>query len=280
METEARPVTYQSNPFELLRPAYRGVLSNLGTYILSFVVGFAAIVAVGLVAVFAFAAAHSAGTAGEAFVGLLVAAVVIAGLIYVTPVPTKLALAMARQQPISVGALFKHPWELSLRVFWTQLLAGLAIVGGFLLLIVPGIIFMVWFIWSQYVAVDEGLGGIAALRRSRDLTRNRFVDVFGTIGLPGLFGLLIVIPVLGWLAYTVITFLIFPLGAVRYLQLKALKAHSDGKDVRTSGLNYLAIAGSVLYFLVSAGLNAYNAQHLRPTDHPGNHVNPYYMEPK
>ena len=40
--------------------------------------------------------------------------------------------------------------------FWISLLVGLATLGGLLLVIIPGIIFAVWFIFSVYVYIDEG----------------------------------------------------------------------------------------------------------------------------
>lgn len=58
---------------------------------------------------------------------------------------------------------------------WTLLLADLAYIGvlfgGFVLLIVPGFVFMTWFAVIAPVIEAEGLGVRAAFRRSRELVR-------------------------------------------------------------------------------------------------------------
>ena len=57
-------------------------------------------------------------------------------------------------------------------LIWTSILMGLAIMGGLILLVVPGILCMLWFGLAQHVVVLEGLSGGKALGRSRQLTRS------------------------------------------------------------------------------------------------------------
>ena len=54
-------------------------------------------------------------------------------------------------------------------LLWTTILMFLAIMGGFILLIIPGIYFSIWFGLSQHVTVLEGISGPAALGRSKQL---------------------------------------------------------------------------------------------------------------
>jgi hypothetical protein len=54
----------------------------------------------------------------------------------------------------------------------TTILMYLAIWGGLILLIVPGILFALWFGLSQHVVVIEGIAGTSALKRSKKLVRN------------------------------------------------------------------------------------------------------------
>lgn len=63
--------------------------------------------------------------------------------------------------------------------FSTNLLAGLAVVGGFILLIIPGIIFALWFSQASYVVVEEDLANTAALKRSKYYVKGRWGEVFG-----------------------------------------------------------------------------------------------------
>lgn len=60
---------------------------------------------------------------------------------------------------------------------WISVLVWLATLGGFLLLIVPGIIFIVWFSFAFFVFIAEGNRGLSALRRSREYVRGRWASV-------------------------------------------------------------------------------------------------------
>lgn len=75
------------------------------------------------------------------------------------------------------------------RMWWTRVLSRLAIVGGFLLLIIPGVYLLVRLSLVEPVAVQERISGRAAMRRSFALTEERFWFVF-RLGLV-LLGLLI-----------------------------------------------------------------------------------------
>jgi len=62
--------------------------------------------------------------------------------------------------------------------FATCLLAGLAIMGGFILLVIPGVIFMLWFSQSAYVVINENLSGTQALSKSKSYVKGRMWEVF------------------------------------------------------------------------------------------------------
>jgi hypothetical protein len=61
------------------------------------------------------------------------------------------------------------------------LLYGISIVVGFLLIIVPGLIFLTWFSLYAPAIVVEKRGAVAAFRRSRELVRGNGWRVFGVI---------------------------------------------------------------------------------------------------
>lgn len=54
---------------------------------------------------------------------------------------------------------------------WISLIIGLVIFGGTILLIIPGLIFAVWYYFASYVFVTEGIKGTAALQKSREYVR-------------------------------------------------------------------------------------------------------------
>lgn len=101
-----------------------------------------------------------------------------AQLLVVTPLVTAMTVHLVRTAAEEQRAPARDAIAVGLDLFPTLLLTvalfGLGVIGGFMLLIVPGVILMVrWLVISQVVVV-EGRGGTEALRRSFDLTRGRF----------------------------------------------------------------------------------------------------------
>jgi hypothetical protein len=75
----------------------------------------------------------------------------------------------------------KVAWPKIASFFWISLLVGLATLGGLILFIIPGIIFAVWFIFSIYVYIEEGIKGTEAMKRSKQLVAGYFWPIFGRI---------------------------------------------------------------------------------------------------
>ncbi|MFA5954136.1 MAG: hypothetical protein WC817_01185 [Patescibacteria group bacterium] len=77
---------------------------------------------------------------------------------------------------------------------WVSILSGLLMLGGVLLLVVPGIILSVWFILALYVVVSEDRHGFTALLASREYVRGRWWAVAGRIVVLALLSFVISIP--------------------------------------------------------------------------------------
>ncbi len=73
------------------------------------------------------------------------------------------------EKPISVGGSVKWAFQRILPLIWTWLLVGLAIMGGMILCFVPGLLASFWFALATQVVVIEGVSGIAAMKRSKQL---------------------------------------------------------------------------------------------------------------
>ncbi|MBI5467135.1 MAG: hypothetical protein HY975_02890 [Candidatus Kerfeldbacteria bacterium] len=86
--------------------------------------------------------------------------------------------------------------------FGTMIVYGLIIMGGTLLLIIPGIIWAVMFSLAPLVAIFENTSISDALKRSRELTRGHWFDVFGRGLLMGL--TVVAISILAGLAFGII----------------------------------------------------------------------------
>lgn len=57
-------------------------------------------------------------------------------------------------------------------------LVGFIIAGGYLLFVIPGIIFSVWFFFAHFVIFDDDTSGMSALLKSKAYTAGRWFDIF------------------------------------------------------------------------------------------------------
>lgn len=79
----------------------------------------------------------------------------------------------------TVGSSFKYVLRILLPLLGALLLATLAITGGFILLIIPGIFLTIRLSLISQACVVEGRGGVTALKRSMELTKDSFWKFFG-----------------------------------------------------------------------------------------------------
>jgi hypothetical protein len=91
-------------------------------------------------------------------------------------------------QRASIGACISTGFKRMLPALGVGLLAGLAMVGGFVLLLIPGFIVMCMLYVSTPASVIEKPGVLGALRRSRDLTSGHKGGVFGILFMLWLIG--------------------------------------------------------------------------------------------
>jgi hypothetical protein len=82
-------------------------------------------------------------------------------------------------EDLSAASSYARAAPRLLKMLFAQFLAGLVIMLGCILLIVPGIIFAFWFSLVQQVVQLEDQGVLASLSRSRELMRGNFGKAFG-----------------------------------------------------------------------------------------------------
>ena len=104
---------------------------------------------------------------------------------------TKIGLKFCDQEKGSVQDLFAYP-HLFLKYVFASILYGLAIMGGLICLIVPGIILMVRLQFFLYLIVDRNFGIMESLKKSFAMTKGQTGELF-------LFGLLCLLINLGGL---------------------------------------------------------------------------------
>jgi hypothetical protein len=101
----------------------------------------------------------------------------------------KIALSFCDEQKPPFSTLFNASWDCFWRYLATGILYILILIPGFILLIVPGVIWSVKFGLWPYFVVDKGLGPIQALKASSRTTMDVKWDLFGFAALCGIFNL-------------------------------------------------------------------------------------------
>lgn len=75
-----------------------------------------------------------------------------------------------REEKIGVIESLRRGWHKIIPFAWISILVGFITIGGYMLFIIPGIIFSIWFAFSTYVLISEDLRGMNALFRNKQLT--------------------------------------------------------------------------------------------------------------
>ena len=81
-------------------------------------------------------------------------------------------------RPTTMGESFRRSIRRFIPIVLTSILQYLAVGLGFFLLIIPGIIFGLWFTLSEVVVVLEGSSGVEALKRSKALMKGNIANLF------------------------------------------------------------------------------------------------------
>lgn len=89
-------------------------------------------------------------------------------------------------EPVTIGGTYRYALSRLPSILWITILTIMAMVLGFVLLIIPGIIALVRLTFAPVALVVEGHRGPAALRRSWRLTKGFFWRTLGTLLLSGL----------------------------------------------------------------------------------------------
>jgi uncharacterized membrane protein len=122
-------------------------------------------------------------------IGIVVETIIAMGLV-------KISLKFYDNEKAKISDLFSS-YPLFFKYLIGDILYRLIIIGGLILLIVPGIIWAIQFQFFGYLIIDKGLGPIEALKKSSKITKGAKWDLF-LLGI-----LLVLINILGVLALLV-----------------------------------------------------------------------------
>jgi len=90
---------------------------------------------------------------------------------------TALVFAVA-DSSLNISAALAAGWKKLWAFLWLFSILGYIVAGGYLLFIIPGVIFTIWFIFAQFILVTENIGGMDALLKSKAYVKDRWFDIF------------------------------------------------------------------------------------------------------
>ena len=84
----------------------------------------------------------------------------------------------SREELLPLKESYTKSSHFLLPLIGTSILTGLAVLGGTILFIVPGIIFAFWFSQSQFVVMTENISGKAAMKQSKFYVKGNVAEIF------------------------------------------------------------------------------------------------------
>lgn len=170
--------------FGVYKPSRDAVRKNLSAVILLIVGNIAIVYILGILfqAIFG----KTLGVVLSDLVTWVIDAFLISAQVYVY-------ISGVRGKRVEVGEALKSAQPLWWRMFLLQLLVGLTVLGGFILLFVPGIIFALKLSLASYYLVDKNCGVMEAYKSSWEATKGNLGKIWGLVGVNILFILLCIV---------------------------------------------------------------------------------------
>lgn len=151
-------------------------------------------------------------------------------------------------------------WKKLWSFLWLFSILGYVVAGGYLLFIVPGVIFTVWFIFSQFILATENIKGMDAMLKSKEYVKDRWFDIcLRFLVIWGISMGLGMIPLLGILLSLLFAPFMMIYTNLVYKDLKALKPdpllyeNSTAEKMKWTGLATLGYIVLPLIIIAIAG---------------------------
>lgn len=89
----------------------------------------------------------------------------------------KIPIMLADGKDAKFSDVWVTNWKLLLKFLGAGFLSALIVVGGFILLVIPGIIFCMKLVFVPYFVVDKGLGPVQAVKASWNATKGNLLEL-------------------------------------------------------------------------------------------------------
>ncbi|MBU0647957.1 hypothetical protein KJ855_02145 [Patescibacteria group bacterium] len=175
---------------ELITTSFREFWRNLWVFIkvelIKYLVIFGVLVIVGAIFALFYFAVKDTLTGNEAMeiaaiaiiVGLVMVWTLVSVIFGLWSVAAKVEIVTFGEENIGAIDAYKRTWSKLFEFWWVMLVLGLIMSGGFVLLIIPAIIFGVWYSFSEFILISREERGLDVLVKSKAYTRGMWWDVF------------------------------------------------------------------------------------------------------
>lgn len=180
---------------ELFKKAFEDYKNNFSKLIIFMLIPMAATFAFGILAVLfvggavgvnklSNSSAVTSGTVGFSIVFFIIAVIILI-LINLTAMAGMFITFRDSEESLTIKEIINRAKKNIGGYLWISILTGILVMLWALLLIIPGIIFGIYYTLSVWVFFKEGKKGMAAIKRSHDLIKNYWWAVFGRLVLVG-----------------------------------------------------------------------------------------------
>jgi len=215
--------------FELFSVSIDKIKKNIGIMLGLYFAPIAFLIAIFAVAFIFFGISAGLGSTGAStiinIISLILGLVFLVGILFSVVAYAAMLQTLYLQLAQGKKATLRGVWEQTspriTDVFLAGLLAGLIIIGGFILLFIPGLFMIRRYYLISYFVIDKNMGPREALRACGAQSKKASGYIWSLLGVMLLFNLIAFVP-FGGLISPVILFLYSIAPAIRYLEIKDL----------------------------------------------------------
>ncbi|MBI5187560.1 MAG: pilus assembly protein PilP [Nitrospirae bacterium] len=165
----------------ILGDAWRIYKSRLGTFLgIMLISNIVPVLLIGALIVVGLFLGFKLPPPGSLNIGIILSFLIVFSFIMIVYTWGVIALIYAikdSDEGIGIKESYRKGWHKILSFWWVSFLLAFILIGGFIL-IVPGIIFAIWFSLSVFVLIAEDIKGMDALLKSREYVKGRWGSVF------------------------------------------------------------------------------------------------------
>ena len=212
-ETQTNKQQFPS-AFSLFRPSLDALMVNIWTFLGLFLIPMAGLM---------FMVPIAAASRDQAFLSIFAILVGIAAMIFflfAAPSLPYVQLQGVQGKQVTLGEALKVGMKFFWRFYGLSILVGLIVIGGFILLIIPGLFMLKRYYLAPYYMFDQNLGISEAMRKSAADSKVFPGAIWGLLGVSVVIQMPSVIPIFG-LVSVVLAFMYYCAPTVRYFQIKA-----------------------------------------------------------